>query len=277
MSIPPRLASLRRGPAHVFGRVKFLGAVLMLLAMVVSVPARADDVRVLSSVAMRAVIEDLAPRFEKETRHRVVATFGLAAALKGRVESGEAYDIIIVTPAQIDDLIKQGKAAAQSRAIIARTGLGLMVRAGAPKLDVATVDAFKRTLLAATSLTYVPAGASGIAFLATAKQLGIVQALEAKTKAAASGEEVNANVMTGIAEIAVLPVSEILPVTGAALGGVFPADVQTYIVMAGATSPSAPQAARDFLARLVSPSSDRTVTAKGMERVTTAAGAGDRP
>ena len=116
-------------------------------------------------------------------------------------------------------------------------------------------------------MTYVPAGASGVAFVATAKQLGIAQALESKTKPGASGEEVNANVTSGAAEIAVLPVSEILPVKGAALGGVFPGDVQTYIVMAGATSNAASQAAREFLARLMSAASDAVITAKGMERV----------
>lgn len=242
-------------------------AFVAIALLSITVPARADEVKVFSSVAMRTVVEDLAQRFERETKHRIVPTFGLAAALKGRIEGGEAFDLAILTPAQIDDLIKQGKAAAASRAVIARTGLGLMVRAGAPKLDIGTTDRFKQTLLSAKSLTYVPAGASGVAFLATAKQLGIAQTLEAKTKAAASGEEVNTNVTSGAAEIAVLPVSEILPVKGAALGGVFPADVQTYIVMAGATSNTASQAARDFLARLTSAASDAVVTAKGMERV----------
>ena len=230
-------------------------------------PARAEDLKVFSSVAMRAVVEELATTFERETRLRLVPTFGLAAALKSRIEGGEAFDLAILTPAQIDDLIKQGKAAAASRAVIARTGLGLMVRAGAPKLDVGTVDAFKRTLLAAKSLTYVPAGASGVAFVATAKQLGVAQALEAKTRPSASGEEVNGKVTSGEAEMAVLPVSEILPVKGAALGGVFPADVQTYIVMAGATSNAASPAVRDFLARLTSAASDAVITTKGMERV----------
>ena len=233
-----------------------------------ALPARADDVKVFSSVAMRAVVEEIAQRFERETRHRVVPTFGLAAAMKGRAEGGEAFDVIIVTPAMIDDLIKQGKAVAASRTVIARTGLGLMVRAGAPKLDVGTVDAFKKTLLSAKTLTYVPPpGASGVAFLAIATQLGITQAIEPKTKAAAGAEEVNTNITSGAAEIAVLPVSEILPVKGAALGGVFPAGVQTYIVMAGATSATTSQAGRDFVARLMSPGSDAVLTAKGMERV----------
>lgn len=233
-----------------------------------AIPAGAEDIKVLSSVAMRAVVDEVARQFERETKHHVVTTFGLAAAMKGKVEAGEAFDLVIITPAQIDDLIKQGKVAAASRAVIARTGLGLMVKAGSPKLDVGTVDAFKRTLLSAKSLTYVPPpGASGVAFLAIVKQLGLTQQVEAKTKAGTSAEEVNTNITSGAADIAVLPVSEILPVKGAALGGVFPADVQTYIVMAGATSNGASAAARSFLARLTSPASDAVITAKGMERV----------
>ena len=231
-----------------------------------AVPALAEDVKVFSSVAMRAVVDELAPRFERDTRHHVVSTFGVGATLKGRIDKGETFDLAILTPEQIDDLIKSGKAAAPRR-VIARSALGLMVKAGAPTLDVNTVDAFKRTLLAAKSLTYVPGGASGVAFLDTAKKLGIVQAIESKTKAATTGDEVNANVTTGAVEIGILPVSEILPVKGASLAGVFPAEVPIYVVMAGAVSPKAPQAARDFLARLMSASSDAVITAKGMERV----------
>ena len=111
-----------------------------------------------------------------------------------------------------------------------------------------------------------PPGASGVVFQGVVKQLGIAQALETKIKPGASADEVLANITGGAAEIAVLPVSEILPVKGAALGGVFPADVQTYIVMAGATANAASQAARDCLARLTSPASDAVITAKGMER-----------
>jgi molybdate transport system substrate-binding protein len=246
-----------------------LAALAALLALCHPALARAEEVKVLSSVGIKAVVDELAPRFERQKGHTVVATFGLASALKTRIEGGEAFDVAILTPALLDDLIKQGKANAASRSVIARTGLGLMVRAGAPKLDISSVDAFKRTLLAAKSLTYVPAGASGVAFIATAKQLGIAAALETKTKTAASGEEVNANVTSGAAELAVLPVSEILPVKGAALGGTFPADVQTFIVMAGGVSASAPHAAaaKDFLAFLMSSANDGVITEKGMERL----------
>ena len=248
-------------------RAAALSSALVTLTLVTgAAPARADEIKVFASVAMRAVLEELAPRFERDTGHRIVPTFGVGAVLKGRLEKGEAYDLAILTPAQIDELLAAAKAAGP-RTVIARSGLGLMVKAGAPKLDVGTTDAFKRTLVAAKSLTYVPGGASGVAFLATAKQLGIAQAVESKTKAATTGDEVNDNVTTGAAEIGILPLSEILPVKGAALGGVFPPEVQTYVVMAGAVAPKAPPAARDFLARLMAGGSDAVITAKGMERV----------
>ncbi len=244
---------------------RILAAALALLGS--AAPSFADTITLFSSVAIRTVVEDVAQRFERETGHKVAATFGLAAALKDRVEKGDAYDVAILTPAQIDNLIAQGKAAKASRVVIARTGLGFMVRAAAPKLDVSTIDAFKRTLLEAQSLTYAPAGASGVAFQATLKQLGLADAVAAKTKTPAQGQDMNATVTSGAVQMAVLPVSEILPVPGAALGGVFPAAAQTYIVMAGATSNTASDAARAFLARLMAPSSDAVVTARGMERV----------
>jgi molybdate transport system substrate-binding protein len=245
--------------------LRILVAALALLGS--AAPSFADTITLFSSVAIRTVVEDVALRFERETGHKVAATFGLAAALKGRVEKGDAYDIAILTPAQIDDLIAQGKAAKASRVVIARTGLGFMVRTGAPKLDVGTLDAFKRTLLEAQSLTYAPAGASGVAFQATLKQLGLAEAVAAKTRTPPQGQDMNSTVTSGAVQMAVLPVSEILPVPGAALGGVFPAEAQTYIVMAGATSNTASDAARAFLARLMAASSDAVVTAKGMERV----------
>ena len=227
--------------------------------------ASADEIRVLSSVGIKAVVEELAPQFEKTTKHKVTTVFDLASAQKTRIDAGERFDVAILTPALIDDLIAKGTIASASRAVVARTGLGLMIRGGARKPDITTVDAFKKTLLDAKAITLVPAGASGVAFLATAKKLGIADTI--KTKPAASGEEVNANVTSGAAEIAILPISEILPVKGAQLGGVFPADVQTFIVMAAGVSAKAQgSAARDFVTFLMSKANDPVIKAKGMER-----------
>ena len=113
-----------------------------------STASRADEIRVLSSVGIKAVVDELAPQFEKATKHKVTMVFGLAGALKAQIEKGEPFDVAILTPPLLDDLIAKGLVPAKST--IARTGLGLMIKAGAHKPDISTVDAFKKTLLAAT-------------------------------------------------------------------------------------------------------------------------------
>src|SRR5262245_42008390 len=121
--------------------------------------AFADEIKVLSSVGIKAVVDELAPQFEKATKHKVTTVFGLAGALKTQIEGGESFDVAILTPPLLDDLIAKGRVS--SKSTVARTGLGLMIKAGAHKPDVGTVDAFKRTLLAAKSITFASAGASG--------------------------------------------------------------------------------------------------------------------
>jgi molybdate transport system substrate-binding protein len=230
--------------------------------------ARADELRVLSSVGIQAVVQALAPEFERTTGHELTLEFDLASAHKTRIEGGESFDVAILTPPLLDDLIAKGLVVAETRAAIARVGLGLMIRSGAPKPDVSSVDAFKRTLLEAASITYAPAGASGIAFLAIAERLGIAPDVAAKAKPGSNGEAVAANVTSGSADLGVLPVSEILPVAGAELGGEFPAEVQTYVVMVAGLSTRSERsaAAQAFVDFLLAPANSAVLTAKGMER-----------
>jgi molybdate transport system substrate-binding protein len=142
-----------------------------------------------------------------------------------------------------------------------------MIRAGAPKPDVSTVEAFRKTLVGAKSITYVTTGASGVAFLAIIDKMGIAEAIKAKAKPAANGDQVNANILTGAADLAVLPISEILPVKGAELGGVFPAAVQTFVVMAAGVNANAKSlVGREFIAHLMSAPNSAVVREKGMER-----------
>src|SRR5438128_11842965 len=108
----------------------------MLMA---SAPAQAEDIRLVSSVAARAVIEALVPAFERSTKHTVTPVFGIAADVKKQIEGGAPFDVAILTPALIDDLIAKGIIDAKSKAVVARTGLGLMIKAGAPKPDVGSV------------------------------------------------------------------------------------------------------------------------------------------
>ena len=245
-----------------------LSFALVGAAVLMATPAHADQIRVLSSVAVKSVIEALAPQFARETKHTVVPEFGIAAAIKTSIEKGEPFDVAILTPAMLDDLAAKGLVESTTRPVVARAGLGLMIKAGTPKPNLSSVDAFKRALLTARAITYVPTGASGVLFLATLEKLGIGDAVKAKARPAASGDEVNANITNGSADLAVLPVSEILPVAGAELGGVFPAGIQSYIVMAAGVSARSTRAAaaREFVAFLTAAKNTPVLRAKGMDR-----------
>ena len=236
--------------------------------LVAAVPAHAQQVRVLSSVAVKAVLEALAPEFAHTSKETIAPEFGIAAALKTRIEGGEPFDVAILTPAMLDDLAAKGLIDSAPRPVVARSGLGLMVKAGAAKPDVSSVEAFKRTLLSARAISYVPNSASGTAFLATLDKLGMADAVKRNAKTATSGDEVNANITSGAADVAVLPISEILPVAGAQLGGVFPPGIQSYIVMAAGINARSPRAAaaREYVRFITSSKATAVVKAKGMER-----------
>ena len=150
--------------------------------------AEAAEIQVLCSNGLKAVMEDLAPQFERATGHKVVVKFGLAAGFKQQIEAGQTFDLAVLTPPLIDDLIKQGKMAADSRTVIARTGLAIMIRAGARKPDVSTTEAFKRSLVGAKSIAFAKEGASGVAFAALIPRLGIADALKGTLKPTSTGE-----------------------------------------------------------------------------------------
>jgi molybdate transport system substrate-binding protein len=250
---------------RIISAVVGLGLLVMLAQASV---ADAAEIKVLCSTGLKAVMEELVPQFERTTRHKVIIKFGLASALKQQIEAGEAFDIAVLTPPLIDEVIKQGKIAADTRTSIARSGLAIAIRAGARKPDISTVEAFKRALLAAKSITYAKEGASGVAFAALIQRLAIAENLKSKTKLAVTGEEVGESVARGDAEFGVLPVSEILPVRGAELLGAFPTEVQSYIVMVAGVSASAKQgsAARDLIKFLTAPATLPVIKTKGMER-----------
>jgi molybdate transport system substrate-binding protein len=230
--------------------------------------AAADEITVLCSNGLKAVVDDLVPKFERETKHHVIVKFGLAALLKQRIDGGEAFDAVFLTPAVVDDLIAHGKISSDTRTTIARSGLALEIRAGARKPDIGTVDAFKRTLLGAKSIAYAKEGASGVLFAATIQRLGIADDLKAKSRLTATGEEVSAAVVKGEVEFGVLPLSEILPVKGAEVGALFPAEAQSYIVMVGGVNAASKQAgaARELIKYLTAPAALPVIKAKGMEK-----------
>jgi molybdate transport system substrate-binding protein len=148
------------------------------------IPAEAAEIKVLSAIAMQKAVEDLGPKFEQATGHRLTVTFATLGAIVKRVRDGETPDVVIGPQQGIDALVKDGKAVAGSVALLARSGISVAVRQGAPRPDISSPEALKRALLAAKSISYTsPAGggASGIHFAKVLDRLGIAEEMKSKT------------------------------------------------------------------------------------------------
>ena len=246
-----------------WGRVALAAG--MTLAVHAS-PACADELKIFGSRVTRMVIDDLGASFARDTGHKLTVVTDVAAVMKRRIEQGEPVDLAVLVNFQADDLIKKGKLVADSRADVMRSGIGVAVRRGAPKPDISTVDAFKRTLLAAKSITYLKEGASTIQLDKVFAQLGIADALKGKTVKPET-EAVSELVAAGEVELGIIVIPNILSVPGAELVGPIPAELQSYIVFTAAVSAQSPnqQAAREVIKLMTSPAGVQSIKQKGME------------
>ena len=195
--------------------IRYLMLTAAAASLVLATPTQAAEIKVLSSNAVKTVLEELGPQFEKASGHKILFTWGTAAALKEDIEKGAGVDLAILTDAGIDDLIKQGKLA--SRTALARSGIAVAIHKGAPKPDLSNADAFKKLLLSAKSIAYVEAGASGIYLKGVFERLGVAEQIKGKLKSVKAAGVAVAN---GDAEIGFTQVSEILPYAGAEVGGI---------------------------------------------------------
>src|SRR3981081_625749 len=197
----------------------------------------------------------------------VLCTALAAALLVGLAQmSGEAFDLAVLVDFQADDLIKAGKLVAETRTDVMKAGIGVAVKRDAPKPDIGTVDAFRRTLLEAKSITYLKEGASTIYLDRLFARLGIAEALRAKT-VKPDTEKVSERVAQGEVELGIIVIPNILSVPGAELVGPLPSEIQSYIVFTAAVSAQSPnqQAARDLIKLITSPAGVLVLKAKGME------------
>src|SRR4051794_20559612 len=242
-----------------------LTVVLLLAGMAT---ASAAEVKILTAGAMKAVVLELVPIFEKQTGHKAVIDNDTAGGLTKRIEGGEAFDLVVVTPGAVKELAAKGKFAG-SGVNVARVGVGVVVKEGAPAPDIATVEAFKKALLAAKSVAYIdPAsgGSSGIYIAGLLDKLGIAAEVKPKAKLIPGGA-VAEHVARGEAELGIHQISEILPVKGVTLVGPLPADIQNYTVYAAALGAQAKEgdAAKDLLKALSGPAAAEVLKSKGME------------
>jgi len=212
-------------------------------------------------------ITALGPAFERKTGHKLlIDTVTSPQAIKQKFAAGAAIDVGIYLASVIDDLVKAGKISAASRVNLARTGVGVGVRAGAPKPDVSTADAFKRTLLNAKSVAYATEGRSGRQFSRLLDRLGVAAQVKPKLKALTSETAIPA-LAKGEVEIAVLLIARIVNGAGVEFAGPIPTEFQVYLPLAAGVSSNAkqPDAANILIKYLTSPEAAPVIKAKGME------------
>jgi molybdate transport system substrate-binding protein len=224
-------------------------------------------VKVLGSTGVRGILTELGGPFERATGHRLVVDYDVFAVLKRRIDAGEAFDVAILSPALITELGKQGKLVADTTATVGRSGIGAAVRTGAPRPDVGSVEALKRTLLSAKSVGYPKEGASGVHFLAVVDRLGISEAMKSKLRPFDGGGPPAQEFAGGEPELVVGGTVLFPAMSGAEAVGSFPPELQTYIVFTAAVGAAArePDAARALIRFLTSPAAEPVIKAKGLE------------
>lgn len=224
-----------------------------------------EPVRVLCTMGLAGVMNDLIPRFETDTGHKVDAVFKPANMLVVDIASGAPFDIAMLTAKLLDDEIARGTVVG-SRLDVARSCVGVTVAPGAPLPDISTVDAFKKTLLAVRSIIFTAQGASGQYFASLLPRLGIEKEIRAKALIPDGGLVAEA-VIRGEAELGIQQVSEILAVPGSVLVGPIPADIQNYTTFSASLAAKAQNTtgAKALLARLADADTAAIARSKGME------------
>ena len=241
-------------------RLAVLAGVMSLLALS---EVNAAEIKVMIPPPVREILNDLIPRFEQASGHKVVATYESSWLLVGRLEKGEAADVAFLNVAQSDNLIKRGLLA--RRIDVARSTIGLAVRAGAPKPDIGSAEKFKQTLLAAKSFARNEGADSGRFMVALLERLGIAEAMKGKSTLVRQGH-VAALVAKGEVELAAQQMSELMAVPGVQAIPL-PAEIQHVIVFSAGlpAAPKAGAAAEEFVKFIRSPAAAPAFKARGLE------------
>lgn len=224
--------------------------------------------RVFTTRAIATVLEKIGPDIERRIGRRLEITTDVAIRMVRRVEAGEPFDVLVAAPAQIDGLIAAGTIARETRTNLARSGIGVAVRAGAPKPDISSVEAFKRALLNARSIAYLREGQSGVYLAGVVDRLGIAEAIRPKLTLPDT-DIVSQLVSRGEIELGIVVITQILTTEGVSLAGPLPPEIQSYILFTGGVSAGSrgPDAAKELLRLLKQPEAVRVMKSQGMEPI----------
>jgi molybdate transport system substrate-binding protein len=250
--------------------ISLLGSVAALCVTAAPGVAISFELKVLSGSGVQPVMLEIIPQFERASGHKVNFVYGTVGEMADRVQKGEAADMVIASGPQIENLEKLGKVASGTRTDLGKTGVGLFVRKGASKPDISSVEAFKRTMLAAKSIGWNDPAAGApvsIYMLGLFERMDIAAEMKAKTTAFRQRSERFEAVARGDVEIGFNQISEIVAASGVDLLGPLPAAIQHYTVFtAGIVASSAnPEAARALLAFIASPAAKAIMQTRGFE------------
>jgi molybdate transport system substrate-binding protein len=227
--------------------------------------AQATEIKVMQSAAFKEAYLELAPEFERTTGHKLATLWVPSVQMMNRLRSGETVDVVILSASALDELVQAGRVVPGSRVDLARSGVGVAVRAGAPQPDISSAEAVKRALLGAKGIAY-STGPSGLYLASLFERMGIADQLKPRLRQV-QGEPAGGVVARGEADLAFQQVSELLPVAGIDLVGPLPPDIQKITTFAagicvGAKKPDAGQALIRFL---TAPGAAPVIRKKGME------------
>jgi len=244
-------------------------AVLVAILTAQGHSAEAAEIKILSVVPLKTSLDVLGPQFEGATGHKLALKYDGSSDLIRKFAAGQTFDVALVWPAMIDQLLKEGRAAAGTRADIARVAIGVAVRKGAPKPDISTADSFKRALLNAKSISHSTEGASGTYFKSLLERLGIAAEMQSKLRPVAGGPLVVGPVARGEVEMAVISIPFVMIEPGAELVGPLPDELQQYVVYTGGVSAASaqPDAARALLQHLTSPAAASVLKSSGLDSI----------
>jgi molybdate transport system substrate-binding protein len=228
--------------------------------------AAMSEIKVLSSIATREAYNELVPQFERASGRKVATTWAGTVDIMKRMAAGEVHDLVIISSAELEALVGQGKITAGSRVDLAKSGIGVAVRAGAPKPDLSSADALKRTLLAAKTVGYT-SGPSGIYMAGLIERMGIAADIKPKFRSVPSGGTIGTIVANGECEIGFQQISEIVHINGVDFAGPLPPDVQRVTVFSsgvqsGAANADGAKALQQFL---TTPSAAAVMRKHGLE------------
>lgn len=236
-----------------------------ILAMTAATTLHAAELKVIAGGSMTASINAIAPAFEKATGHKLVCHFDSTPNIIARVNSGTPFDVVLVPVDVFKDVAAKARFAPGPTIDIARVGYGIIVRAGAPKPDISTPDAFKKTLLATPSIAFLPASAAGAYVTKVFDRLGISEEMKAKTKVQPALAAIAPAVAKGEAELGVF-LTNVLIAPGVELVGPFPGDLQQDLVFSSAVAADAKEAdaAKALIDYLRSSAAKDIIKAAGM-------------